>query len=240
MPEGAGCPTAPRRSLLASTTNTRDLGGYPTVSGGITVRGRVWRSDCPTEPNKADVRLLRAAGITAVVDLRTEREAERKPCVLAELDGFSYRRFPIAAGSTPPATPEEVPLSYLDIAAQPEAAEALRTIAEAGSGVLYCCTAGKDRTGVISAILLLACGVDHPAVVGDYAVSREYNRERLARYLAEHPDVDRRVVLASEASMERFIRLFLDRYGSVEGYFARMKLTPEHLAAIRRKLLEVG
>ena len=223
-------------SLLSSTSNTRDLGGIPTA-GGTTRKNRIWRSDAPILRDLRDEERMRSLGITTVIDLRTDREAEKKPCACAGADGFDYHHIPITAGSVPPDTLEEVPASYLAIAEQKETADALRLIACAGSGVMVCCTAGKDRTGVISALLLLACGADREAVVSDYVLSREYNRIRLERYLSEHPEVDRRIVMASEASMERFIDMFLERYGTAEGFFARAGLLPAHLAGIREKLL---
>ena len=103
---------------------------------------------------------------------------------------------------------------------------------------MVCCTAGKDRTGVVCAMLLLACGADREAIAADYALSREHNRLRLEKYLSEHPDTDRRIVLANEASMERFIELFYEKYGSIGEYFRRAGLSPAHLSGIREKLLE--
>ena len=226
------------QSLLASTTNTRDLGGHPAAGGGFTAPNRVWRSDIPTERNEADAERLRALGITTIIDLRTEAEGAGHPCAYAGADGFTYRHLPIVTGSVPPATLEEVPASYLQIASQPETAEAFRIIAGAQSGVLFGCTAGKDRTGVLSAILLLACGVDRKTIVEDYVLSRVYNKARLERYLAEHPEVDRRIVLANESSMERFLELFAGRFGDIEGYFRRMGLSDEHLNCIRSKLIK--
>lgn len=225
-------------SLLSATTNTRDLGGHLTASGQRTACNRIWRSDAPRAWNAADDALLRKHGITAIIDLRTREETEKHPCAYAETRGFAYHHFPITAGSVPPSTLEEVPLSYMEIAAQKETAAALIAIAEADRGTLFCCTAGKDRTGVIAAILLSACGVDQKTIIEDYAVSREYNRERLEKYLAEHPEVKREVVLANEKSMERFLSMLLDRYGSVESYFSFLGLSCAHLDKIRHKLLE--
>ena len=225
------------QSLLTATTNTRDLGGHLTASGKMTLPNRIWRSDAPVTWNDTDADKLKALGITAIIDLRTSGETVRKPCAYANTDGFAYHHFPIMAGSVPPATLEEVPETYLQIATQAETADALRTIAESATGILFCCTAGKDRTGVLSAILLLACGVDRQTIVEDYVLSREYNKTRLERYLAEHPEVDRRIVLANEVSMERFLGMFEQEFGSVEGYFKRVGLTEEHVSAVRDKLL---
>ena len=147
------------QSLLSATANTRDLGGFPVSGGGETQRNSVWRSDAPVTYCEADEQRLKALGITTVIDLRTDGEAGEKPCAYAGRPGFTYHHLPITAGSVPPATLEDVPFTYLDIARQGEMASALRTIAEAETGVLFCCTAGKDRTGVLAALLLLACGI---------------------------------------------------------------------------------
>ena len=137
----------------------------------------------------------------------------------------------------PPNTLEEVPFTYLQIAQQREAAEAIHAIASAETGVLFCCMAGKDRTGVIAALLLSACGVDRQLIIEDYVVSRYYNQKRLEQYLVEHPETDRRIVLANETSMERFLELFAEHCGGIEQYFEQSGLSTADLALIRRKLL---
>ena len=225
------------QSLLSSTTNTRDLGGFPISAGRWTQRNRIWRSDAPVVFCETDEQRLKELNITTIIDLRTGSEAERKPCAYARRSGFAYQHFPITAGSVPPDTLEEVPFTYLQIAQQREAAEAIHAIATAETGILFCCTAGKDRTGVIAALLLSACGVDRHLIVGDYAASRYYNRERLEQYLAEHPETDRRIVLANETSMERFLDLFAGQFGCIGCYFEQSGLSPADLALIRRKLL---
>lgn len=72
-------------------------------------------------------------------------------------------------------------------------------------------------------------------LVGDYAVSREYNRIRLEKFLSEHPEVDREIVLANEKSMDRFLTLICGKFGSTEGYFDQMGLSV-YKEAIRKKL----
>jgi len=224
-------------SLLSSTTNTRDLGGFPISAGRWTQRNRIWRSDAPVVFCETDEQRLKEQNITTVIDLRTDSEAERRPCAYAGRSGFAYQHFPVTAGSVPPDTLEEVPFTYLQIAQQHEAAEAIHAVASSDTGVLFCCTAGKDRTGVIAALLLSACGVDRQLIIEDYAVSRYYNRDRLERYLAEHPETDRRIVLANETSMDRFLALAASHFGGIHRYFEQSGLSPADLVLIRRKLL---
>ena len=224
------------KSLLSCTCNTRELGGIRTADGGLTKCGVFWRSDVPVAPTAEDAEKLRAAHITTIIDMRTEEERLRKPCGLADIEGFEYHHFPITEGSGVPESLEAVPLSYMDIATADSMPKVMKTIAEAAEGVLFHCTAGKDRTGVVSAIILLLCGAEREDIVENYAVSREYNHKNLEAFLSARPEVDRNIVLANPRSMNRFIDLFAERFGTVEKYFEAMGLPSEYAEIIRNKL----
>lgn len=190
--------------------------------------GVLWRSDAPLEPTVGDIDLLKGSGITTFIDLRTDREVTQRPTALSCTNGFDYHHLPIDEGSVPPDSFDKVPLSYMKIAVANNMPEVWEIIASAEGGAMFFCTAGKDRTGVVSAILLLACGVDREIVAKDYALSRKYNRLRLEQYLAEHPDTDRSIVMAREETMEKFIDLFFGYYGSCLRYFENMGLVKEY------------
>ncbi|MBO7394917.1 MAG: tyrosine-protein phosphatase [Ruminococcus sp.] len=226
------------KSLLSCSHNTRELGGMKTYDGRVTRKGVIWRSDVPSEPSNDDISLLRSNCITTIIDMRTEAEAEKFHCGFADIAGFEYLHFPITEGSGVPESLDAVPLSYMDIAAAENIPKVWQSIAEAELGVLFHCTAGKDRTGVVSAVILLLCGVDRDTIVSDYVLSREYNKKRLEAFLAAHPEVDRNIVLANEKSMNRFIDLFTARYKTVENYFRSIGLTSEQAAMIRSKLID--
>jgi len=226
------------KSLLSCSYNTRELGGFSTANGKLTKNNVFWRSDVLSEMTAEDLEKLRTAHITTVIDMRTDEERLKKPCGLAGIDGIEYLHFPITEGSGVPTSLEAVPLSYMEIAAAEGMPSVIRAMAEAENGVLFHCTAGKDRTGVVSAIILLLCGVDRETIVRDYVVSREYNHTRLEAFLAAHPEVDRNIVLANEKSMNGFIALFTQRYGSVSSYFEAIGLSAEHAEKIRIKLID--
>jgi len=226
------------RSLLQSTANTRELGGIRTCDGRITNDRVFWRSDVPVRPTDSDIKKLRNEHITAIIDMRTVEETERTPNLLADTEEFEYYHFPITEGSGVPERLEAVPYSYMDIALAENMPEIIKVMAESRSGVLFHCTAGKDRTGVLSAIILMICGADRETIVSDYVLSREYNRTKLENFLSAHPEIDRNIVLANEKSMNGFISLFTERFATVEAYLEHIGADTGYADMIRKKLTD--
>ena len=196
-----------------------------------------WRSDVPVEPSEADTEKLIRCGMTTVIDLRTEQELQRTPNRLSELPMFRYHHIPISEGSGIPESLEAVPLSYMEIAQARNMPQVLKIIAEAENGVLFHCSAGKDRTGVVAAIILMVCGAAKETIISDYVVSRENYREKLEAFLSANPQIDREIVLANESSMNGFIDLFIERFTTVENYFVSIGLTTKHVEMIRNKFI---
>ncbi|WP_295086572.1 tyrosine-protein phosphatase [Ruminococcus sp.] len=224
------------KSLLSCSNNTRELGGIVTADGFTTKNNVYWRSDVPENPSDTDIERLLSAHITTVIDMRTDAERKRTPNALADMDEFEYYHFQITEGSGVPESLEAVPQSYLAIAVAEKMPKVMKVISEAENGVIFHCTAGKDRTGVVSAIILMSCGVDREEIVRDYVISREYNHKRLETFLAAHPEVDRNIVLANEKSINGFIDLFKERFDSSERYFEYIGLSAENANMIRNKL----
>ena len=223
------------QSLLPSTGNTRDLGGYMTTAG-LTEYNRIWRSDVTAAMTAEDICILRDNGITTVIDQRTDGERARKANALDGAEGFSYHHFPIPEGSEPPDTFEEVPESYMRIAGAVNIGAVFRTIAQTEGGVLLQCNAGKDRTGVVSAILLLAAGVSREDIVRDYTLTAGYIGEMLEAYLSAHPETDRRIILSDRLTMTRFLDSFTEKYGNVRSYLHSTGLTDGETEAIINRL----
>ena len=133
---------------------------------------RFVRSDVPTAVSEEERRWMLERGLRTVVDLRQPPERRQKPCPLEEDARFVYRCMPVTGGSAVPACPQEVPLSYLRMAdAQME--RILDTIWNAEGGVLFFCSAGKDRTGVVSALLLRRAGRSREEILPKLLTSSE-------------------------------------------------------------------
>lgn len=225
------------RSLLQTTQNTRDLGGYHTLSGSFTRTGVLLRSDVQNYPSADDCRFLKEQGITTIIDMRSVKDTQRKPSGFAAKEGFTYFNFPIDEGSGIPESVDEVPRSYMRIANAKEMVHIFRCIANAKTGVMFNCTAGKDRTGVVSAILLMHAEVGTADIIQDYVLTREYGRERLALVHQNFPEIDMNIVTPCEAFMSEFLRLFTEQYGDTARYFNHLGLSAEEIALLRSKLV---
>ena len=182
-------------SLLESTANTRQ-----TLPGNF----RLLRSDVPLAPTGQDIAFLLEHGVTTLIDLRSDAEVTRKPCPLAEDARFTYRHMPVTGGNAMPDSVEDVPRSYLRMVdAQME--RILRTIREASSGVMYFCTAGKDRTGVVSALLQREHGMSPADIAAEYALSGENLRAMFTDFHASHPEINVEIYTPRKEYMLQFL-----------------------------------
>ena len=225
-------------SLLKTTRNTRDLGGHPAAGGRVTVPDRIWRSDRQENPDPEDIALLRSKGITTIIDMRTEEDNLTKPSFFRSLEGFTFLNYPIIEGDTIPESVEAVPGSYMNIACSENMPRILKAIADADTGVMYNCAAGKDRTGVVTAILLMLCGVSDEEITADYMLTKECNRERFELLRKRRPDLDMNIVIPRESYIRNFMDLFRERFGSVDGYFACIGLSEETKQKLLARLLD--
>lgn len=173
------------RPYWPGSFNLSDAGGLPLRGGGVTRSGQVFRSARPDYLTPEGWRAARAAGVTTVVDLRNPGEST------SEGDGASAGAAPVGAATvTPgirfvscptedPTDPQflelcgallDHPLSYADnIRLYPRKfAEVFRAIAGAEGAVLVHCAAGRDRTGMVMAMLLSVVGVTPEAIAEDY------------------------------------------------------------------------
>ncbi len=225
-------------SLLETTENTRDLGGYR-IDGSkeYTRYGRIIRSDAAINPSEKDIGFLRETGITTIIDLRIKDEVERKPHGLCDVDGFDYHNLSIYEGSGIPESVEAVPASYFKIAHDPNMANVFKTIAEAKGGVLFGCSAGKDRSGVTAALLLWLCGVRKSDIVYDYMRTKDNCKERFKLIRQNFPDIDMNIVIPNENNMYSFMEMIEREHGSVSGYFKAIGIDEEIQTVIRRKLI---
>jgi protein-tyrosine phosphatase len=180
-------PAMPRRIPLPGTVNMRDIGGYPTSDGG-TVRWRtLLRSDALSRLDDTGRAALAGFGVRTVVDLRTSEEAENAP---SALDGAGVAVFhvPLLRAEDFDGLPPELAEVYrrmVDYRGE-ALAEAIGTLATAGAlpGLVHC-SAGKDRTGLVVALVLDLLGVPDEIIAADYATSAENLDTEAARVVSQ-------------------------------------------------------
>ena len=184
--------TEPQRWIhLEGMDNVRDVGGLPLREGGTTRSGVLLRSANLRHVTEADVaHLVEVLGLRLVIDLRTAREIDRDgPTAVAAagVETVALSFIPEGDETLPETGDDADPLlrSYLGYLFDrtENVVEAVRLLArqDAGPSLVHC-AAGKDRTGVLVALVLDAVGVEREAVIADYALSAEHVEAMFRRW----------------------------------------------------------
>lgn len=225
-------------SLLETTLNTRDLGGYQSELSGKRLKSwSILRSDIQNYPSDNDISLLKKHNILTVIDMRGEKDVLRKPSGFSDREGFVYINIPIDEGSSIPESVDAVSESYMNIAQSKNMVQVFQAISSASHGVMINCTAGKDRTGVVCAVLLGLCGVSEDDIVRDYMLTKTYNKERFELIHKNFPEIDMRIVIPSERYMTDFLNQLKSKYGSFREYLITIGVTTDEIESIMTKLL---
>ncbi len=188
---------------LEAVHNFRDLGGYELADGRTIGWGRLFRSDGLYRATKLDVDTFDALGLRTVIDLRSSAEAAEHGSFPVERHPVSYVHLPIIDSTwgkrdipefpdTERGTVDFLVWAYRDMLREgaDRFAAAIHTIALPESmPAVFHCAAGKDRTGILAALLLGALGVDHEVIVGDYELTVDAMERMRAWVLAHHPEM---------------------------------------------------
>lgn len=242
--------TAAERIAINGTYNFRDVGGYP-VAGGVVRGGKLFRSDGLARLGEAGKEGLRELDVRVVIDLRDDFEANAMPDDLDGLD-VTVMRLPVfegsgasqaTIGSTLDSLYEKIVLQHGDVVAA-----ALREIADTGDdAVVVHCTAGKDRTGIVVALALLAVGVDRQTVISDYARTQEnldgpWLEGMLALVSSHGVEVtpELRVIMGGSPpeALETVLNLLDTRFGGPREYLLQTGFDELELAKLRSVLVE--
>ncbi|MBR6567370.1 MAG: tyrosine-protein phosphatase [Clostridia bacterium] len=184
--------------IFANTLNTR-----PIFENSL----KFIRSDVPTEITEGEIQWLLTNNIVTVVDLRTAEERAKKECPLIKDDRFSYHCFTLAGGDKIPPTVDDVSESYIGMV-DSQFDNLIEFLSTIESNVLYFCNAGKDRTGVLSAVLLYKSGAELEYIIEDYMKTKDNLEKALNDFAKSEPNIDINVI----TPCRRYIEEFLDRY----------------------------
>jgi len=232
---------------LQGTKNTRDLGGYPTVWGTNTVNGAFLRSDSPNFTDR-DKDILYRYGVRLTIDLRGANEVKRFPSALLDYKDIEYLNIQLldsimsdATGQSMPATLLETYLDLLDNS-QPAFQKMFKKILEhPDAAALINCTAGKDRTGVVTMLLLKTAGVPDEFIVADYEATYFNIKEDKERSIAMMQQIGLtpadHLFYSEPENMIQTLKYLNDNYGTIDDYLQTCGLAVDEIDALRNKLL---
>lgn len=226
---------------LEKMTNTRDLGGYETQDGHYTKSKKYVRAASPANFTSNDGKQLLAYGIRCVVDLRSDYELTHQPSKFKDMEGIEYYAISLMKDQTLFVVPEDIK-NYQDLSgfyiylieANKEQFKEVFTVFlnHPYDTILFNCSAGKDRTGVIAALLLDLAGCHEYDMVKDYAESYENNLPILSE-LEKMISEDNKAFLGSNPNyMIKFIGYLRETYGSAKNYLMHCGLKEEEIEEI--------
>jgi len=258
-----------RHLPLKGTPNFRDLGGYETTDGHTVKWGLLYRSGVLSNLTPDDFTYLSQLGVRVVCDFRTAQENAVAPEIWIPEAHVDHISLPIGDGSNKDSistmnkllatnpTPDQVKAwmtkTYGGFAFTnaPEYAKVFAQLEEDHLPLLYHCTAGKDRTGVFSALLLLTLGVPEKTVLEDYALTNKYLLDAMTpevtkKMLASNPGIARlspevqKVMMAADPDYLRSTLRQIDaKYGTFDNYRrTELHVTDQDVEKLRDRLLD--
>lgn len=240
----------PQRHLpIEGTHNFRDAGGYATRDGGEVRWRTLFRSDSLHALTHAGSQAVRELGVQTSVDLRSPEETKRRPNAFANGDEVAYRELGLTIRGSDPGAPQANDLPELYRMFLDTRHNLMGTIMGALASqtifpIVLNCTLGKDRTGLVIALLHELAGVHRDDIVADYALSGPHTASLI-------PEIHERSV-ANGRDPEQIARLLecdpntmtatlahLDRaHGGIERYLGAIGLKPSQVASLRGALVE--
>jgi len=242
-----------RKIPLEGSFNFRDLGGYPTRDGASVRWRRMFRADGLQSLTSTDVAHLQdELRLSAVIDLRSTSELTNDGRGLLAETRIAFHHVPFFDGSRSeqqqmPAdlTLAQMYIGMIERASEP-IARAIRVLSETepGASAVYHCAAGKDRTGVLSAILLSLLGVEEELIVADYALSQDSMDKVIERldslrgYDDMWQELPPETLHARPETMRGLLGQMNERWGGVEGYVRGIGIGDRELGRLRERSLE--
>ncbi len=245
---------------LQGAWNVRTFAGLQGRHGPIPAAAFVRTADLGRLTD-ADRDALAAAGVKLDIDLRTADEEAQSPDLLARDDRFDYQR--ISLMGTEKMDLQKMMTSFPDSLgeayvqwlghSQPQFKQVFQRIAAQQDGaVLFHCTAGKDRTGIIAGLLLDLAGVSKAEIVHNYAISAHYlegqpkdsaMNAQIMALIKQNPEIGRKMAGMSGTApdnMEQFLTALHSQYGGAEGYLKSIGVSEQEIQQLKVRLGQAG
>ena len=243
-----------RLVALEAVHNFRDLGGYATADGRTTLWRTLYRADGLYRLTPADVVALEPLGLRTVIDLRSVPELDERGRFPVDVHPVAFHHLPIvdrtwALVDAPEYDRDEDFLiwAYRDMLTigAPRFAKAFEVLAQPGAlPAVFHCAAGKDRTGLLAAMLLGSLGVSHEDIVADYALTvagmarfREWAAREWPEWTERMASIPPAYTAALPEAMSHILDELCDQHGTIRNYVRSIGVTDDTLATLESVLL---
>lgn len=251
---------------LSKLRNFRDLGGIETLDGRKIKKNLLIRGTTLTKLNEKDIEILtKEYNLATIIDLRTVREVEEAPD--NKLQGVKYFHMPIFSDAIAGLSHEKKVRSIKSLQMMPSMEEMyihmvtddclenvvqiLRKILTANKEdftLLYHCTAGKDRTGVITSMILAFLGVDRRTIIQEYLYTNKFTKAKakfiyfgllLIKFRHSFAKKIKQYYIAEEDYIQSSLKSIEDSFGTIDNFYkTKVGFTEEEIEQIKNKFLE--
>ena len=228
--------------------NCREMGGFPLKDGKVFSKGRFIRCSAPHLIVKDAYKKLKDYGVRTVIDLRSKAELKNYGNPFKDDPDVDFHNIPLFVGDPDRGNDPTMvflrthPLGdFYCVMADTlgsEIAEVMRVLLNSEGVAMYHCAHGKDRTGVISALLYMLAGGDYEDIVLNYKVSYDYARSFLDPLIANKEEIMRHTLRSDENNMRILLDHFKKNYGGdVAFYLTKNGMSEDEVNRLRDKCL---
>jgi protein-tyrosine phosphatase len=229
-----------RRLKLAGTFNARDAGGYPLADGTTMRDGALLRADALARLDDSARETLAAMGLRTIVDLREDAELDTAPDAVVGLDVTVVHR-PVFRGAHPQVRTLAAVYRMMVDECGPALAAAISALGRPGAlPALVHCAAGKDRTGVVIALVQALVGVSDEDIAADYGQTSQYLNADFLKVIQQSrgdtPITDELAAMATACPPELIVETLTrvrQHHGSVEHYLIQHGCTEQELTTLQ-------
>jgi protein-tyrosine phosphatase len=236
-----------RRLILEGIYNLRDVGGYATTDGRKTKWRTLLRSDSPHNLTADQCQALVATPLHTVLDLRRAAELTQSPNPFANIPNIQYHQINLNSDETLAATSPTLTVFYIKVldTGQTGFQEAFETLAQPSAfPALVHCAVGKDRTGLVVALLLSLANVPNQIIAEDYSLSEAYLAPLFQQFRQRATEAGEDIgkfahLLESRTETMLDTLAYLDEtYGGARSYLEKCGISPEKLEYLAETLTD--
>lgn len=235
------------RLPLENAYNVRELGGYGAYQKEVTKFHRFLRGDGLNKLSECDIQYLKDYGVKVILDLRSEKERQDFPDATLHTPGIETIQIPFMSGEIDDVTKAfDVAKSfklgdfYLQLLKDKDLVrKVMSSVADAPQGcLLFHCSAGKDRTGILSMLLLSLVGVSREDIIANYQVTYTYLKANKNLFSSIPKDMDMSCMFSDAENMQKCLDYIKDYYGDTQAYLLACGITKQQIDYLQERLLK--